>query len=136
MFKYLSPTLKVLFNFSIDSPTTAFKFIAPLGISFFIFECIAYLIDVYRGAPATRQFIKFATYKLFFAKLISGPITRYHNLSGQFNELQFPTIDKLADALWLIARGAIKKGIFADHLGIFVDLCFGNLNEQVVQIFG
>ncbi|MBC1223147.1 MBOAT family protein [Nostoc sp. UCD121] len=128
-FKYLTPLFKFVFNIQANSPDSSFKLIAPLGISFFTFECIAYLIDVYRGAPATDQFLKFATYKLFFAKLISGPITRYHNLANQFNTLDFPSADRVAEGLWLIARGAVKKGIFADHLGIFVDLCFGNLQR-------
>ncbi len=128
-FKYFTPLLKFVFNIQTNSPDSSFKLIAPLGISFFTFECIAYLIDVYRGAPATDQFLKFATYKLFFVKLISGPITRYHNLANQFNTLSFPSSDRVAEALWLIARGAVKKGIFADHLGIFVDLCFGNLQR-------
>jgi alginate O-acetyltransferase complex protein AlgI len=128
-FKYLHHLLNLASNFSTEPPDTAFKLISPLGISFFTFECISYLIDVYRGAPATDQFLKFAAYKLFFAKLISGPITRYHNLSTQFNTLQFPTTDRVAEGLWLIARGAVKKGILADHLGIFVDLCFGNLQR-------
>ncbi|MEH1829853.1 MAG: MBOAT family protein [Nostoc sp.] len=128
-FKYLTPLFKFVFNIQTNSPDSSFKLIAPLGISFFTFECIAYLIDVYRGAPATDNFLKFATYKLFFAKLISGPITRYHNLANQLNTLDLPSADRVAEALWLIARGAVKKGIFADHLGIFVDLCFGNLQR-------
>jgi alginate O-acetyltransferase complex protein AlgI len=128
-FKYLPLLLKSVFSFSTTSPDGTFKFIAPLGISFFIFECISYLIDVYRGAPATTQFIKFAAYKLFFAKLISGPITRYHNLATQINTLQLPAPAQVSEGLWLIARGAVKKGILADHLGIFVDLCFGNLQR-------
>jgi alginate O-acetyltransferase complex protein AlgI len=128
-FKYLTPLFKFVFHLQTTSPDNSFKLIAPLGISFFTFECIAYLIDVYRGAPASDQFLKFASYKLFFAKLISGPITRYHNLANQFNTLQLPTTSRVAEALWLIARGAVKKGILADHLGIFVDLCFGNLQR-------
>lgn len=128
-FKYLTIVSKWMFNIPLDSAEAPIKLVAPLGISFFTFECIAYLIDVYRGAPATDQFLKFATYKLFFAKLISGPITRYHNLVAQFNTLKFPNVDRLSEALWLIARGAVKKGILADNLGIFVDLCFGNLQR-------
>ncbi|OUL37102.1 membrane-bound O-acyltransferase family protein [Nostoc sp. T09] len=128
-FKYLPLLLNAVFPLPTTSQETAFKFIAPLGISFFTFECISYLIDVYRGAPATSQFLKFAAYKLFFAKLISGPITRYHNLATQINTLQFPSPNQAAEGLWLIARGAVKKGILADHLGIFVDLCFGNLQR-------
>ncbi len=103
--------------------------IAPLGISFFTFECIAYLIDVYRGAPASRHLLQFTSYKLFFPKLISGPITRYHNFSTQANYLQFPNADQLTEGLWLIACGAVKKALIADHLAIFVDLAFGNLER-------
>ncbi|WP_414563493.1 MULTISPECIES: MBOAT family O-acyltransferase [unclassified Anabaena] len=128
-FKYLPAVLKHVFNWQINSPDASFNLIAPLGISFFTFECIAYLVDIYRGAPATDDFLKFATYKLFFAKLISGPITRYHSLATQFNSQQFPTADRVTHASWLIAKGAVKKGILADNLGIFVDLCFGNLQR-------
>ncbi|MFO5495035.1 MAG: MBOAT family O-acyltransferase, partial [Cuspidothrix sp.] len=128
-FKYINHFINLVFNFSTNSPDPLVKIVAPLGISFFTFECLSYLIDVYRGAPASSNFIEFATYKLFFPKLISGPITRYHNLSAQFSNVKFPSIDKVADGLWLIARGAVKKGILADNLGIFVDLCFGNLQR-------
>ena len=128
-FKYLSGLLKYIFHLDITSPDSGFKLIAPLGISFFTFECIAYLVDVYRGATASTQFLKFATYKLFFPKLISGPITRYHSLASQFYKLQFLSVEKVTEALWLISQGAVKKGILADNLGIFVDLCFGNLQR-------
>ncbi|MBD2571207.1 MBOAT family O-acyltransferase [Anabaena lutea] len=128
-FKYLPILFKLLFNLPTNSPDATFKFIAPLGISFFTFECISYLIDVYRGAPATEKLLNFAVYKLLFLKLISGPITRYHNLAVQFNTVRFPNVDRVAEGLWLIARGAVKKGILADNLGIFVDLCFGNLQR-------
>lgn len=105
------------------------RLIAPLGISFFTFECIAYLIDVYRGAPATRHWLQFSSYKLFFPKLIAGPITRYHAFATQWQQQQFPTPHRLAEALWLIACGAVKKALVADNLGIFVDLCYGNLER-------
>lgn len=100
-----------------------------MGISFFTFECIAYLVDVYRGAPATTNLLRFAAYKLFFAKLISGPITRYHNVASQLKNLAFPTTATIAEGLWLIARGAFKKAILADNLGVFVNLCFSNLQR-------
>lgn len=110
--------------------------IVPLGLSFFCFECIAYLIDVYRGAPAAPSLLQFASYKFFFPKLISGPITRYHHLSNQLGisgkkstRLKFPTPDEMAEGLWLIATGAAKKGIFADNLGRFVGISFENLHR-------
>lgn len=103
--------------------------IPPLGISFFTFECIAYLVDVYRGAPVTRSFLDFASYKFFFPKLIAGPITRYHQFSAQYQDQQFPQLIQISEGLWLIACGAVKKALIADHLGIFVDLCYGNLER-------
>lgn len=103
--------------------------VAPLGLSFFSFECIAYLIDVYRGAPAATSLLHFAAYKLFFPKLISGPITRYHNLINQLKTIEFPTPDRISEGLWAIAFGAVKKGLLADNLGIYVDLSFTNLQR-------
>ncbi|MBW4513077.1 MAG: MBOAT family protein [Scytonematopsis contorta HA4267-MV1] len=128
-FKYLPPLFSFFHQSTTNSGNGAFKLIAPLGISFFTFECIAYLVDVYRGAPATANFIDFAAYKLFFTKLISGPITRFHSFSSQFNSLEFPAVDAVVDGLWLIARGAVKKALLADHLGVFVDLCFANVQR-------
>ncbi|HEY9619539.1 MAG TPA: MBOAT family protein [Crinalium sp.] len=103
--------------------------IAPLGISFFCFECIAYLIDVYRGAPATYDLLKFASYKLFFPKLISGPITRFHPLAAQFQNMKFPASSQVVEGLWLIACGAIKKLLLADHLATLVNLTFSNVQR-------
>lgn len=100
---------------------------APLGISFFCFECIAYLVDVYRGAPPARNWLKFCTYKLFFPKLISGPIVRYHGLASQLEELdqpRNPRAEQITEGLWLIACGAIKKGLIADSLGLWVRTIF------------
>ncbi|MBO3459312.1 MBOAT family protein [Aetokthonos hydrillicola Thurmond2011] len=129
-FKYLPPLLRFTFQTaSTNSAADSFKVIAPLGVSFFTFECIAYLVDVYRGAPPAKGLLKFAAYKFFFAKLISGPITRYHNLAIQFNHLLSLKADSVAEGIWLIARGAVKKALIADHLGIFVDLCFGNIQR-------
>jgi alginate O-acetyltransferase complex protein AlgI len=108
---------------------TRTNLIAPLGLSFFCFECIAYLVDVYRGAPAAQQFLRFSAYKLFFAKLISGPITRYHPFAAQTQNQTFPAIDRIAEGLWLIACGAVKKGLLADNLAIVVDLSFQNLQR-------
>jgi alginate O-acetyltransferase complex protein AlgI len=96
----------------------------PLGISFLSFESTAYLIDVYKGSPATGNLLKYAAYKSFFPKLVSGPITHYHQFAPQLNNLRFPSIERLTEAGWLIASGAIKKTLIADNLAIFVRLVF------------
>lgn len=103
--------------------------VAPLALSYFCFECIAYLIDVYRGAPATYDLLKFSSYKLFFPKLLSGPITRFHPMATQFQSLHSPTLPGITEGLWLIASGAVKKLLLADHLAILVNLSFDNVER-------
>jgi alginate O-acetyltransferase complex protein AlgI len=105
------------------------QYFSVLGISFFSFECIAYLVDVYRGAAASQSFLEFAAYKLFFPKLISGPITRFHPFMAQFQTMHFPVPSQIAEGLWLIACGAVKKLLFADHLATLVNLTFSNLER-------
>ncbi len=99
----------------------------PLGISYFCFESIAYLVDVYRGAPPSNSFIEFAAYKLFFPKITSGPITRYHDISAQFETLKFPNLESTTEGLWLIAMGSVKKLLIADRIALYVNLSFDNL---------
>lgn len=101
----------------------------PLGISFFTFECIAYLVDIYRGTPPAHDLLDFAAYKFFFPKLISGPITRHQTFGQQLKEQQFPRAAVVVDGLWLISCGAMKKALIADRLGIFVDLCFDSVER-------
>ncbi|MEM8806082.1 MAG: MBOAT family protein [Cyanobacteria bacterium P01_G01_bin.38] len=112
-----------------DGNPTLFNLLMPLGLSFFCFEAIAYLVDVYRGAPATSSLAEFAAYKLFFPKLISGPITRFQSFISQLKQPTFPTIDRLTEGGWLIASGAFKKLILADHIGLLVNLSFDNLER-------
>ncbi|MEL6354047.1 MAG: MBOAT family protein [Cyanobacteria bacterium J06627_28] len=120
-FKYVSPSLSMLgFESLASGPVAALA--TPLGLSFFTFECIAYLVDIYRGSPASTNLVEFAAYKLFFPKLISGPITRFHNFSAQLKTLKTPAINQNVEGLWLIASGAIKKLLIADNIGQLVDL--------------
>ncbi|MCL2321343.1 MAG: MBOAT family protein, partial [Oscillospiraceae bacterium] len=72
-----------LFNLNIPIPTLAF----PLGISFFIFHMISYLVDVYRGQAAPeKNFFKLLLYISFFPKLISGPIVKYIDIENQIDD--------------------------------------------------
>jgi alginate O-acetyltransferase complex protein AlgI len=134
-FKYIPFTLNTIAGLPSLAPAataaqwTAAYLIAPLGISFFCFECIAYLVDVYRGAPAAQDWLKFFAYKLFFAKLLSGPITRFHLMAPQMKAPQSPTVDRISEGLWLIACGAVKKGLLADNLSTLVNLSFENVQR-------
>lgn len=93
-----------------------FEVVLPVGISFFVFEAIAYLMELRRGVVQRMGLLDFATYLSFFPKLISGPITRPSEFAPQ---LAAPTpTDRVEapEALWLVARGLFKKVVIASFL--------------------
>lgn len=100
--------------------------VVPLGISFFTFESIAFLVDSFQGQIVVGSLLQFTTYKLFFPKLISGPITAYDEFYRQINQKSPPQIHQLIEGVWLIAIGIFKKAMVADRLGVLVELCFSN----------
>lgn len=134
-FKYipfLLNSIGMIFNLPIaldGAKWVSDNLIIPLGLSFFTFENLAYLIDVYRGSPPTKNFLSFASYKFFFPKLISGPITRYHTFANQLKNQAFPAFEEWVEGLWLIACGAVKKALIADQLAIFIDLSFNSVER-------
>lgn len=92
----------------------------PLGISFYTFQLIGYLIDVQRGAPAEDDPRAFALFVLLFPKMVSGPIERARSLLPQLRiEQRFDYADTVA-GLRLIAWGLFKKLVIADRLAPFV----------------
>lgn len=120
-FKYVFPLATTI--------NSSFQLLMPLGLSFFCFESIAYLIDIYRGAPAANHFVEFAAYKLFFPKLIAGPITRFQSFISQMKRPKLPSLEQGVEASWLIALGAAKKLLLADRIGLLVNLSFDNLER-------
>ena len=131
-FKYSDAWLRWLVagSLEVSSPEgAAFTIIFPLGLSFFTFECVAYLVDVYRGAPATQSLPEFAAYKLFFPKLISGPITRFHAFTSQLTSQPNLDWNWVLEGLWLISIGSVKKLLLADHIAILVNLSLDNLER-------
>jgi alginate O-acetyltransferase complex protein AlgI len=98
----------------------------PLGLSFFCFESIAYLVEVSRGLQPAGL-LTFASYKLFFPKLIAGPITAFQTLRLQWQRPQIWEGDRLIEGFWLIALGSFKKLVLADRLAQPVNLIFDNL---------
>jgi D-alanyl-lipoteichoic acid acyltransferase DltB (MBOAT superfamily) len=90
----------------------------PLGISFFVFEFIHYLVDVYSGEPAVSSFMQFALFASFFPTQIAGPIKRFENFIPQLlsrPNLTMPTFDQ---GFALIITGLFKKVVLADTLAI------------------
>ena len=109
-------------------PTPAFLAVAvPLGISFYTFHSISYVIDTYRGSrPPTDSLSDFALYVAFFPQLISGPITRWGFFGPQLDRARRVRLEQLEGALLLLASGLVKKVICADSLGAFVDTVYGD----------
>ena len=92
--------------------------VLPLGISFYTFQILSYLIDVYRGEVVREySFLKFATYVVMFPKLISGPITRYGEISDSLTGREF-TMRGLEDGMKLFILGLTAKVLLADRVGI------------------
>lgn len=89
----------------------------PLGISFYTFQVVSYVVDVYRNsAPAEHRFVPFATYMTFFPQLIAGPIVRYDELRGQLAARE-ETWQKIANGFCLLLVGLGKKMLLANPMG-------------------
>jgi D-alanyl-lipoteichoic acid acyltransferase DltB (MBOAT superfamily) len=98
----------------------------PIGISFYTFESLSYVIDVYRGMPASRSFLDFALFLSFFPHLVAGPIVRPSAFLPQL--LRAPRVDGalVEAALARIATGLMKKVVLADTFGAYVDSVYGS----------
>ena len=89
----------------------------PVGISFFTFESMSYVIDVYRGdLPAHRSYFRYLLFVAFFPHLVAGPIVRPRDLLPQFEATPVLTRESGSEGLFLIALGLVKKVVFADQL--------------------
>lgn len=109
------------------------KVILPIGISFYTFESLTYVIDVYRGVhKPLKNFWHYQTYILMFPKLIAGPIVRYHDIADQITnrEKNYTPNIKLSGFL-TFCIGLAKKAIIANTLGMQADAVFKLAPEQI-----
>lgn len=94
--------------------------ILPLGISFFVFEFIHYLVDVYKGSPAVKSWMEFSAFAAFFPSQIAGPIKRYQEFESSLrNPLPWSSA-LLYEGMTLIVQGLFKKIAIADPIGWIV----------------
>ncbi len=111
------------YTFSIRPPLRE-KLHLPIGISFFTFQAISYLIDIYRRElVAQRNFISFGVYVFLFPHLIAGPIVRYKDIAGQISERPV-SVSKLAEGIRRFIIGLAKKMLFANTFGQTADMIF------------
>ncbi len=132
VFKYtnfLISTVNAIF--SQDAGFAPVSFILPLGISFYVFQVISYLIDVSRETvKAERNFLDYSLYVLYFPQIIQGPIERYSDLSPQFNNIAVFDYCRITAGLKRIAWGLFKKLYIADFFGLYVNEVYGDVSKS------
>ena len=102
--------------------------ILPLGLSYYIFQTIGYLLDIYRGSlKPEKDLFRFSLFTLFFPKLLVGPIERAKNLLPQLASDHVFRQGNIVEGSRLIAWGLFKKLVVADRIGMYVDAIYGNL---------
>jgi D-alanyl-lipoteichoic acid acyltransferase DltB (MBOAT superfamily) len=104
--------------------------ILPLGISFFTFEFIHYIVDVYRGSAPLRNFWHFALFAAFFPSQIAGPIKRYQDFNEQLHSQPRFSSQKFKEGVALIFLGLYKKMVLGDNLGHVVNAGFARPIEM------
>jgi len=103
------------------------KLLLPLGISFYTFQAMGYLIDVYRGKyQPEKNLAKLALFLSFFPQIMEGPIGRYNDLAKQLYESHDFDYDNAKFGLQLMLWGYFKKVVIADRAGILVNAVYNN----------
>lgn len=107
------------------------KMLLPLGISFFTFMAIGYMVDVYRGYSKAQNSIGlYALFISFFPQVTSGPIGRAEQLIPQLKEPEYLKLDNVVFGLKMMLWGYLMKLCVADRLGIYVDTIWNNLGNH------
>lgn len=112
---------------------THFSVVLPLGISFFTFQKIAYLVECQRGEARNRSYGRFLLFVFFFPQLIAGPIVHYRQINPQLIDLSSGRkigIESVARGLFLFAVGLFKKVVIADSLSKLVDPAYAAAATQ------
>lgn len=131
------------YNFAIESLTSTValigpklyiphsSFLLPVGISFYTFQCIGYIIDVYRKEiKPERNLITYALFVSFFPQLVAGPIERAKNLLPQFHSLHTFDGDTFIDGIKMMIWGFFMKLCIAGNIAPYVDAVYNNVSNH------
>lgn len=137
LFKYtgfLAESVNTILGTAIPVPSIRL----PIGISFFTFQAMSYVIDVYRGVTgAQKNFGKVLLYISFFPQLIAGPIVKYHDIAQEI-ENRTQTVDGVTDGIRRFVVGLSKKVLISNTVGLVADTLFAadvsGLNAAAVWI--
>jgi alginate O-acetyltransferase complex protein AlgI len=139
---FLDSVTSLLDKVHLGAPLPLLQVALPVGISFFTFQALSYVIDVQRRAIEPATPVDFAVYLAFFPHLVAGPIVRASEFIPQLRSPRDPRNVQATRAFFLIAGGLIKKKIFADLLATtIVDRVFDNPHahsawEVLIGVYG
>jgi D-alanyl-lipoteichoic acid acyltransferase DltB (MBOAT superfamily) len=127
-FHFFADSLVGLFNlFGLQLDPATINIILPVGISFYTFQKMGYMIDVFRGrVKPERNLLSYATFVAFFPLLLAGPIERAGNLLPLINKPRRFYPEQLAVGWYLILSGYVKKVVIADNLALVANAVFDN----------
>ena len=116
----------------VDIPYRALSL--PIGISFYTFQILSYIIDVYRGeVEVQKNILNFAVYVTMFPQLIAGPIVQYSDIDRQLQERE-ESWDKFGEGVLYFIRGLSKKALLANAIGLVFDEVFALRTGQISTI--
>ncbi len=114
----------------INKTGLALNILMPLGISYYSFKIISFLVDTYKDKiNCSLTFIDYFIYVSFFTQIISGPISRPNEIITQLNNDNKITKDKVSDGITLILTGLFKKYVIANRIANYTNLIFSNFNN-------
>ena len=124
-FKYTNFFLDVIHS-AFQGPALSFNILLPVGISFFIFQSISYVIDIYRGRiEPLERILDYIFYISFFPQLVAGPIIKAKDFIPQIHKSEILPKETWGEAFCLIVVGLFKKCVISDYISInFVDRVF------------
>jgi alginate O-acetyltransferase complex protein AlgI len=129
---FLSRQVDALAGLLGNGSTPILRVALPIGISFFTFHLLSYVIDVWRGrSAALHRPLDFVTYIAMFPQLIAGPIVRFHEIRDQLEEVRSRRMDDLAAGFPRFAWGLCKKVMVADTIAPVADAVFGQSADRL-----
>lgn len=141
---YFKYTNFILFNWSliIQNNFQPLDIFLPVGISFYTFQSVSYILDVYWGKlKPTKSILDYAFFLSFFPQLVAGPIVKAHHFLPQLENPPKVTKDDIYAGVWLILIGVIKKAVIADYISQYNDLIFASPDgyngfENLMAVYG
>lgn len=137
-FGYLNEGLRVIVDrlFHVQIHSQLMEIILPVGISFYTFQSISYVIDVYRGKlPAAQNLIQYLAFVSFFPQLVAGPIERAPHMLPQYSSRLNLTAGNLEQGIWLIIWGLFQKVVLADNLAPLTELVYNHDVPSLPMLF-